>query len=464
MSFWNQLHLHGEAPALVYCDDIGAAGLISYEQLANASDAFARGLPFLSRKRLGLLLCRNTVPAIVAYIGALRAGDAIILISEQTDHSLITNIIEIYRPDWIYRSATTNSFDNYSSASTLNGMELLIRVELVCNDLLNSELCILLSTSGTTGSPKMVRLSDKNIHTNALAISEYMGIDSNFRAVTSLPFNYSFGMSVLNSQLASGASLFVTEHPLIAREFWSGFSMHQVNLLPGVPSTFQVLQRLNPQKLPLGSLRTLIQAGGSLGVTLTEYFNNLANEKNWKFFVMYGQTEASPRISYLPPNMLAKKYGSIGIAIPGGKLSLSYDGELIYEGPNVMLGYAENRGDLARGDDLLGCLATGDLARCDKDGFFYIEGRRKRIIKINGNRISLDHLEQHLEAVSECPIAILGSDDKLLVFYSKKCSPLSFHNVLTGIYRLNPINYELHAVESMPYSPSGKKDYKRLKP
>lgn len=131
---------------------------------------------------------------------------------------------------------------------------------------------------------------------------------------------------------------------------------------------------------------------------------------------MYGQTEAAPRISYIPSDRVLDKPGSIGIPIPGGRLELASDtGELIYYGSNVMLGYAESLADLAKGDECGGVLYTGDTATVDEEGFFTITGRMKRFIKLFGLRINLDEVERKLEALLQQPIACVGNDDKLLV-------------------------------------------------
>jgi acyl-CoA synthetase (AMP-forming)/AMP-acid ligase II len=463
MSFWERLDSFGGALALVLGATPEQQVNVSYGQLASAADRFASVLPAAGGKRLGAILCTNSVAAITAYLGALRAGDAVMLLNEQTDPELLAHIMTRYAPDWIYQPGGAPQYAGFMARSQESGWVLLQGEGGEARVPLHPELAVLLSTSGTTGSPKMVRLSYANISSNAEAIVDYLGIDAATRAVSTLPFNYSFGMSVINSQLAAGASLLLTGDSLMSREFWDAFALHRVSLLPGVPYTWQMLQRLNPRKLPLDSLHTLIQAGGRLAPRLVEFFRELAAEKGWRFFVMYGQTEAAPRISYLPPEQLAAKAGSIGIAIPGGRLSLSEAGELIYEGPNVMMGYAENRSDLASGDELGGRLATGDLARCDEDGFYFIEGRLKRFLKIHGNRVNLDDIEQRLEAALLHPVAVLGEDDKLQIFLSAGADEQAARALLSGTYHLHPTTFALKPIEAIPHTSSGKKDYASLK-
>src|SRR5262249_3843249 len=144
--------------------------------------------------------------------------------------------------------------------------------------------------------------------------------------------------------------------------------------------------------------------------------HQLANERGFKFFVMYGQTEATARISYVPFEQLGEKIGSIGVAIPNGSLEVEAEtGELVYRGPNVMLGYAEGIHDLAKGDGLGGVLQTGDLARQDEDGFVYITGRLKRFLKLFGKRFNLDEVEQIVQRRFGFPVACFGHDDLLMV-------------------------------------------------
>ena len=191
-----------------------------------------------------------------------------------------------------------------------------------------------------------------------------------------------------------------------------------------------MLKKLKFEKISLPSLKYITQAGGKLSRGLLEYFSSLCDEKKMDFFVMYGQTEASPRMSYLPPNLLKKKNGSIGLPIPGGKFYLIdkknqiidepyIEGELVYEGENVALGYARNCYELANGDSNNGVLKTGDLVKLDSDGYYYIVWRKKRFLKLFGNRVSLDQIEQKInEAGYNC--ACVGFDDRMKIFTTEK--------------------------------------------
>ena len=194
---------------------------------------------------------------------------------------------------------------------------------------------------------------------------------------------------------------------------------------------------------------------------LIEYYSKLSEKNGWRFFVMYGQTEATARISYVPPEKLSRKIGSIGIAIPNGKLSLQ-DGELLYEGPNVMMGYAENRSDLSKGDDLCGRLATGDLATVDEDGYFYLQGRIARFIKIHGNRINLDDVEYHLENSLNHAVAVTGEDGLLRVYVTPNIEIETVKKNIIELFALHSSTYKIHTIKTIPVTTSGKKDYGQL--
>jgi long-chain acyl-CoA synthetase len=464
MSFW-QLD-HAQSPAMLYGHDDTSAGGISYAELADMADGILSALSPLPHKRLGVIRCRNAVAPIAAYLGALRAGDAVMLVSEQLATPLWMATLEAYQPDWVFEpdgADTVPDPGSHHACPAPDGWRMWQRkAPSPQASGIHPELAVLLSTSGTTGSAKMVRLSYRNIDANARAIAEYLGIDQEDRAITTLPFNYSYGLSVINSHLQAGAQLVLTESSLLSREFWDTFARHAVTSLAGVPYTFQMLHRLDPRRLNLGSLRTLTQAGGSLAARWLNYFRDLAHERGWRFVVMYGQTEASPRISYVPPEQLAVKSGSIGVAVPGGKLSLSDDGELIYEGPNVMMGYAMSRADLTRGDEMHGRLHTGDLARMDEDGFVFLLGRIKRFVKIHGNRVSLDDIEQRLEQSLGAPVAVTGDDERIRVYVTVPGSLEGARAILTTTYRLHATTFSVHAVDSIPMGSTGKKDYGSL--
>ena len=371
---------------------------ITYSQLDSQVNELSSKLLSIKQKVLIVLVSDNSLAAIVWYLSCLRTKHSVLLLSHTINTDLLKGIVDIYRP-----SIIVTPF-NYNSSP--------LSLYCITDDVvLFSDLAVLLSTSGTTGSPKLVRLSYKNIQSNAESIREYLNIFSHDRSITNLPMSYSFGLSIINSYLLAGAGIVTTESSIVTKGFWELFNFHKCTSLSGVPFTYQTLKLLKFESMNLENLKTMTQAGGRLSTADISYFKQVCDTKNIKFYVMYGQTEATARMSYVPSDMLSSKLGSIGIAIPGGKFSLKIDngesfdpgaeGEIVYRGANVMLGYATKKEDLSRGDELKGILVTGDLAKVDEDGYLYVTGRIKRFIKITGLRVNLDDVEKRLELLTK---------------------------------------------------------------
>jgi acyl-CoA synthetase (AMP-forming)/AMP-acid ligase II len=211
------------------------------------------------------------------------------------------------------------------------------------------------------------------------------------------------------------------------------------------------------------TLRTLTQAGGRLDERYIRQMNELAQLRGWKFFVMYGQTEATARISYVPFERLGEKIGTVGVAIPGGSLRVDeVSDELVYTGRNVMMGYAECRQDLAKGDELKGVLRTGDLARMDDDGYCYITGRLKRFLKMFGKRFNLDDVEKVLARKSASLVACYGQDDMLMAAVESDADCGAIHDLICMTFELPRPAVRVVAVTRLPRTPNGKLDYRRL--
>jgi long-chain acyl-CoA synthetase len=413
------------------------------------------------RKALGLVLGSNHIMAIGAYIASLCEGHAVFLLDGSLHDTLVQRVVDEYAPSWIVQAERSSVWRGYRVEEVIRGWQFLSASEDPAYHI-HPELAVLLSTSGSTGSPKTVRLSHSNLRANAASICEYLGIGDTDCAITTLPFGYSYGLSVINSHLLAGARVVLTDASLAHRDFWRQFGQHQVTSMAGVPFTYEMLKRLEPDGLPLGSLVTLTQAGGRLPDPLARHFCDLSLRRGWRFFVMYGQTEATARISYVPPERLADKIGSIGVPIPGGKLVLADSGELVYSGPNVMMGYASSSQDLHRGDELQGTLATGDLASRDAEGYFYLQGRLARIVKIHGSRISLDAVEQCLEDALQVRVAVASVGDTMAVYVTEPNASQSVRQVLRELLGIHHSAYQIRVTASIPMTASGKKDYGSL--
>lgn len=380
-------------------------------------------------RNLAFLLCRNTPGTLLSYLGALKSDAVPLLLDASMPVELLKDLSICYKPSFFVIPA-----DRQEEISQLiPSAEEIWRFQdsmLIWTGwdgpALAKELKLLLTTSGSTGSPKLVRISEQNLEANAGAIAEYLQIDGDERPITSLPMHYSYGISVINSHVLRGATLLLTARTVLERGFWEFAKHNEATSFAGVPYTYELLDRLRFYGLAPPSLRTLTQAGGKLQPELHEKIAGWCRDTGRRLFVMYGQTEASPRMGYLPAEVSVEKRGSMGIAIPGGKLYLIDEdgreveaygqaGELVYEGRNVSLGYAECREDLTLGDENCGVLKTGDMAYRDAEGYYYIIGRKKRFIKLLGQRVSLDDVERRLKAKFHFEAACLGEDGLLRV-------------------------------------------------
>lgn len=432
----------------------------TYAELRNRCDQFCDAL-HARDKTFGFLLSRNTPECLAAYIGSLRGGHAVCLLDSELPAELLNSLVETYSPDWIF-TERDRTFEGYGIEEIAEG-RLFRRIGDSNGDRLHGDLALLLPTSGSTGSPKLVRLSLENLQANAASICEYLKIDSTERPITSLPMAYSYGLSVLNSHLLSGACILMSSASFLQSAFWDFLRENDATSLAGVPYHYETMMRMRLLDRSLPTLKTVTQAGGRLAPEHIAQVSALSRKYDRRFFVMYGQTEATARISYVPPERLDDKIGSIGIAIPRGQLSCDPDsGELLYAGPNVMLGYAESRPDLAKGDEMVGHLRTGDLARVDEEGYYYIVGRLKRFLKIFGKRFSLDEIEQLLRRHCEAPLACFGSDDRLRIAIEGPFDEQNAQDVIEGTLKLHRSAYRIVQIPVLPRLPNGKLNYQAL--
>ena len=442
---------------------------LTYCDLKAVTDAFAKAVP---QKGLLFCLCENRIGSLVGYVACMEYHIPIVLLDGSKDISVLQNLVAIYQPEYVWISSDRvdsiggETIYQYVTFS-LQRMSYEVEVE---KPEINPELALCLTTSGSTGSPKFVRLSAKNVLANAESIAEYLEIDENERPVTTLPSYYSYGVSVINSHLIKGATLLLTEGTVAQRDFWTFMKEQKATSIAGVPYTYEMLKMLRFMRMDLPYLKTMTQAGGKLNKDIAKEYIEWTQSKDKRFFVMYGQTEATACMSYLPLEHALDKYASIGIAIPRGKFSLidvngdpiedaDVDGELVYEGPNVSLGYAECRVDLAKGDENHGVLHTGDVARKDADGYYYITGRLKRFVKVWGNRCNLDATEQIVKSNVTTSCACVGVDDKITIFVTEQGLEEQIVKLLVEKTGLNNKAFEVRIIDAIPVKSSGKIDY-----
>lgn len=468
MNFWDHNRNYTNKTAVI---DPKYNLSLTYKELFDEIKAVSKELN-RSQKKLAFLFTENSYSAIIVYLSLLKSGYAVLLLESKLNEEIKNDLIERYNPELIC-TPQSEMYKNYDVLLTSHNYNLLNKKSDKVSDIF-SETAVLLSTSGTTGSPKLVRLSYKNIQANAKSIVEYLKIDEKDKAITSLPMSYSYGLSVINSHLLAGASIVCTEKNILFRDFWDLFNEYKCTSFAGVPYTYQLLKKTGFEKVNLPTLKTMTQAGGRLDENLISIFREFAESRGIRFFVMYGQTEATARISYVPPENLANKIGSIGIPIPGGTIKLMTDdvevtdekstGEIVYYGDNVMLGYAESRDDLKKGDELKGKLRTGDLAYKDSDGYFFVSGRLKRFIKIFGLRVNLDEIQKMIENHFGIPNACTGQDDllKILVQTDDHLTEVNVKNEVIKMYKLNFKTVIVKPIDKIPTNSSGKYDYKKI--
>lgn len=413
----------------------------------------------------------NTIGSLVGYLALQKLNAVPLMLSDNVDKDFFHSLVKIYEPNylWIAQDKLSRYCENVESLLEYKDY-CLVKLYDVNHDL-NSDLALLLSTSGSTGSSKLVRLSYTNIVSNALSIAEYLDIKVTERPITSLPMYYSYGLSVINSHILKGATILLTNYSVVQMEFWRFFKEKEATSFAGVPYTYEMLAKIRFGKMDLPSLHTMTQAGGKLSKELVEFFAQISIDKGFRFFVMYGQTEATARMSYLPCDKVLEKPSSIGIAIPNGKFELRsetdelirevcVDGELCYSGPNVFMGYATSAQDLSLGDLTGGILKTGDIACVDADGYYYITGRKSRFVKIYGNRIGLDNIEQILKSrIADC--ACTGNDNKVELYVTQH-PDFDIIGYISEKVHLHPSVFALHVISEIPKSESGKILYAKL--
>lgn len=451
-------------------DDNGNS--ISYEELYEESERLLH-LTNLKRKCLVICQCTNSVGSVLGYVSFINSGIVPLLISANMEFRLLKNLINIYQPTFIW--LPEKNAELFSMFNVVYRASNYVLLETDCNAKYSiyKELALLLTTSGSTGSPKFVRQSYGNIRANTDSIVEYLALNSSERPITTLPMNYTYGLSIINTHLDVGATILATDKGLMQKEFWQFFKEQKATSFGGVPYTYEMLDKLRFFRMDLPYLRTMTQAGGKLTPELHEKFARYAENAGKKFVVMYGQCEATARMGYLPADKAVDKKGSMGIAIPGGKFRLidtegneidspHTTGELVYEGANVTMGYAEQASDLAKGDERQGVLQTGDMAQFDEDGYFYIVGRKKRFLKIYGNRVNLDEVDQLIKGKYEIEVACAGVDDHMYIFLTDGEMASEVKDYVSKTTKLNLSAFKTIVINEIPKNDAGKTKYTEL--
>lgn len=495
--FFDRFEQYGSQTAFLQDD----GSTMSYEEI----DAYAAWMhSVIPTRTLMFCLCENSIGSAAGYLACLHNRIVPLLLDAGINLQLLGDLIRLYQPGWLYvpeQLAESEEFQQVFFGIQEKGMSdaagaeegtLQDDAEAFCGSSaggrgykliktgytelvpMDDTLGLLLTTSGSTGSPKLVRQSYDNIQANTDSIVSYLEIDEEERPVTTLPMYYTYGLSVINSHVHAGACVLLTEHSIITRAFWDFMKENRATSIAGVPYTYEMLKRARFFRMELPDLHTMTQAGGKLLPELHREFAEYAAENGKKFVVMYGQTEATARMGYLPAGKALDKVGSMGIPIPGGRFALidvngdeisvpEKTGELIYEGANVTLGYAECREDLAKGDERHGRLETGDMAQFDTDGYYYIVGRKKRFLKLFGSRVNLDEVERMIRPeFPDIDCACSGEDDVLKVFITDPHFSGEVERFLISRTHINQRAIRVIPIREIPRSESGKVLYKEL--
>lgn len=448
MSFFD--YPDAEAPAL---RDDRSGAFVDYQELTRLTFLWAAKLA--GSKSLVFLFIPNSIDGVAALLGAWRVGHAVALLDPALGEKARQLLLDAYAPEYAIAADTVGEL-----AVTTYPMGLSP----------HPDLALLLSTSGSTGSPKFVRLTLDQVLHNANAIADVLDVRAGEVGCAHLPLHYSYGLSILTSHLVRGAPILLTERSFTDRDFWATAREAKVAHLPGVPFHFQMMQRMRYERLNLPSLRVLTQAGGSLGIEARREAHRFMSDCGGRFHVMYGQTEAAPRMTTLAHEDFAVAPESVGNALPDGAFEILDDngyplgpgvaGLVCYRGPNVMLGYAEKRSDLALGDVLKGRLDTGDIGYLDRDGRLTITGRAKRFGKIFGLRVNLDEIERAVTALVG-PAAVVQNGDHIHIAHTDPAGA-ELVTRLSSLFTIPRTAYRLHRLDAIPHTDRGKVDYRKL--
>ena len=403
-------------------DDSGST--ITYGDICDFSEEFARHLP---HRTLIFILAENRIGSLLGYTASLSNRIVPLILSAKTEEGLYANLRDMYKPAYMWVPEEKAAQLGYKPCFAAWGY-VLVKTGFPTPPLYD-ELSLLLPTSGSTGSPKLVRHSYRNIEANADNVRRLFGLTDQEKAMAILPMHYTMGLSVIASHLLAGATLLLSGRSLLDKGFWA--MLKEATSFTGVPYSYEILTKLRLTRMDLPNLKIITQGGGKLTPELWNTLAQYAREKGKQFIATYGQSECTARMAYLPAEWAEKKVCSIGIAEPGGQLSIidndgnetfegEATGEMVYRGENVTLGYATCLDDLQKGDENHGVMHTGDLARRDADGCYFIVGRLKRFLKIFGLRIGLDEVENLIRQQFQSDCYCKGNDEKLIVLITDK--------------------------------------------
>lgn len=445
-----------------------AGGTLRYGDLVSFSEKISDWLP---ERSLIFLLTENNTGGIAWTIGCINARQVPLILNAHIEEGLFQNLFEIYRPPYLCVPVSMADKWTFEIVAEGYGYVLFKTGQPVCE--MYGELSHLLPTSGSTGSPKLVRHKYDNIEAAALNISTFFELSAQDRPLLVLPLYYTMGLSVVFSHLYVGATVLITNLNMTDKAFWSYMKEQRATSFTGVPYSFEILNLMRFFRMDLPDLTLLTQGGGKMPRPLNLKFAEYCKEKGKRWIATYGQSEGTARMAYLPAEYAISKCGSIGRAVPNAELSLvdsegriietpNTEGEMCYRGKNVTLGYARKREDLMLGDERHGFMHTGDLAYRDEDGCYYIVGRMGRFLKLYGMRIGLDECEQIIKAKYPIECACVGTDEKMTVYITDPQFAVLVKERLVDKTKLVASAFEVKVIDAIPKNESGKILYSKL--
>ncbi|WP_417430128.1 AMP-binding protein [Kiloniella sp.] len=405
---------------------------------------------------------QNTLISAKFILALLSTDNTLCLVPPKIGNDILNDYIDNFSPDFIFSNKeNTPSAGSYTHCEH----EIIPNTELYIPKTssplpIDKNIRLLLTTSGSTGSSKFVQLTEENISSNVSSVERSMMITDRDIPYCHLPFHYSYGLSVLISHARAGAKLVVTSSTLMEKPFWKDIDRYQCTFFPAVPFHIETILKFGLERLRIPSVRKFSVAGGALDKEKQATFlKQLTRDSD--FFVMYGQTEASPRITSFNLKHYPEKIGSVGKPLNNTEILITpTEHEIILTGPSVMRGYAADRKSLSPDQEPITKLSTGDLGYIDKDEFLYITGRKKRIAKIYGHRISLEDIEQKLSLCSPC--ILLEGNNLLHAFYHEDDKEDELDKLFKNNYNFPGKQIQFHLISEFPRQESGKVDFQKL--
>lgn len=458
MLFSSELQAHKEAFITSKGDNV------SYGDLSALSFALQR---IIAPGQLVLVEAINSTGSLSGYAALFEARCPVLLFGSIVVKSAFHQLIEKWRPAYVWMHHQSEAIAGKIALISFHDFSL-YATSIAETATVHPEMAVVLTTSGSTGNSKLVRLSYQNIISNASSIVSFLSIQQNDRTITTLPPGYAYGLSVINTHLMAGASILVIQNSMMEKSFWDLLNQFRITNINGVPYHYKMMHKLQLHKIQLPSVRFFTQAGARLSIDLQSYFADICHKSQSQLFCMYGQTEATARMAYLPPELASVKLGSVGKAIPGGKIELIDDsgqpisvpnevGELVYAGPNIAMGYALHFTDLRRGFDFATSHATGDYGSYDEDGYLYLVGRKDRMIKLHGKRINLDDFSNRIHELKPgWQIACVGKEDSISFFCTDATDLPEFNLLIQKEFNLPLSSYSIRMIPSIPVNESGK--------